>query len=127
LVTLDRVAGKALKQQAAARFGAWAVDMEAAGVADAAAGSGTEFAAIKAISDGAGEDLAFLSSFVRPGGFETGRFMAFIALRPNLWPAVADLHRNSKLAATALHYAVGEGMRDWRMFAARHTPAASRI
>jgi hypothetical protein len=127
LVTLDRVAGKALKQQAAAEFGAWAVDMEAAGVAAVAEGSGTEFAAIKVISDGAGEDLGFLSSFVQPGGFETGRFVAFIALRPGLWPAVATLHRNSKLAATALQYAVGECMRDWRIFATRHAPAASQV
>lgn len=127
LVTLDRVAGKALKQQAAAQFGAWAVDMEAAGVAAAAAGSGTEFAAIKVISDGAGEDLGFLSSFVQPGGFETGRFMAFIALRPSLWPAVAALRRNSKLAATALQYAAGDCMRDWPVFAARHASAASQV
>ncbi len=127
LVTLDRVAGKGLKQQAAARFGAWAVDMEAAGVAAAAAESSMDFAAIKAISDGSGEDLGFLSSFVRPDGFETGRFMAFIAMRPSLWPAVAALHGNSKLAATALQNAVGECMRDPGMFAARHAPAASRV
>ena len=59
LVTLDRVAGKGLKQQAAARFGAWAVDMEAAGVAAAAAESSMDFAAIKAISDGSGEGSRF--------------------------------------------------------------------
>jgi nucleoside phosphorylase len=127
LVTLDRVAGKALKQQTAARFGAWAVDMEAAGVAAAAAESGAEFAAIKAISDGAGEDPGFLSSFVKPEGFQTGRFIAHIALRPGLWASVAALHRNSKLAAAALQNAVGECARDWRNFAASHAPAAARI
>jgi nucleoside phosphorylase len=127
LVTLDRVAGKTLKQQTAARFGALAVDMEATGVAAAAAECGREYAAIKVISDGAAEDPGFLSSFVKPEGFETGRFIAYLALRPGLWPSVAALHRNSKLAATALQDAVGECMRDWRIFSAKHVPAASRI
>ena len=86
LVTLDRVAGRLLKEEASARFGALAVDMEAAGVAAAAAEYNREFAAIKVISDGADEDLGFLSGFVKPEGFETGRFIAHIALRPGLWP-----------------------------------------
>ncbi len=68
LVTLDRVAGKTLKQEALARFGALAVDMEAAGVAAGAAEHGTDFAAIKAISDGAEDDLGFLSGFRDAGG-----------------------------------------------------------
>ncbi len=127
LVTLDRVAGRALKQEAFARFGALAVDMEAAGVAAAAAEYGREFAAIKAISDGAGEDLEFLSSFVKPEGFETGRFIAHIALRPQLWTSVAALKRNSKLAATALAGAVGECTNDWRSFSAKHCDAAAQV
>jgi nucleoside phosphorylase len=124
LVTLDRVAGKALKQEASARFGALAVDMEAAGVAAAAAECGREFAAIKAISDGVEEDLEFLSGFVKPEGFESGRFIAHIALRPGLWPSVAALNRNSRLATAALASAVGECTNDWRSFAAKHCAAA---
>ncbi len=116
LVTLDRVAGKALKQDAFARFGALAVDMEAAGVAAAAAECRREFAAIKVISDDAEEDLEFLSRFVKPEGFETGRFIAHIALRPGLWPSVAALKRNSKLAAAALASAVSDCTSDWRSF-----------
>ncbi len=85
LVTLDRVAGKALKQEAAARFGALAVDMEATGVAAAAAEYGTEFAAIKAISDGAEEDLEFpLRLRDSRRALRRGRFIAHIALRPEL-------------------------------------------
>ena len=58
LVTIDRVAGKALKQEVAGQFGAELVaDMEAAGVAAAAAECNRQFAAIKAISDGAEDDL----------------------------------------------------------------------
>jgi nucleoside phosphorylase len=127
LVTLDCVAGRALKQEAFARFGALAVDMEAAGVAAAASEYGREFSAIKAISDSAEEDLEFLSSFVKPEGFESGRFIAHIALRPQLWPSVAALKRNSKLAATALANAVGECTNDWRSFSAKHCDAAAQV
>lgn len=127
LVTLDRVAGKGLKKCTAVRFGALAVDMEATGVAVAAAEFGREFAAIKAISDGAEEDLEFLSGFVKPEGFASGRFIAYIALRPGLWPSVAALKRNSTLAASALASAVGECMNDQRSFAAKHGAAALQV
>jgi len=127
LVTLDRVAGRAGKQEASTRFGAVAVDMEAAGVAAASAEHGKEFGAIKAISDGAEEDLEFLSGFVTPEGFESGRFIAHIALRPSLWPSVAALSRNSKLAIAALASATGECMKDWRSFSVKHGNAATRV
>lgn len=127
LVTLDRVAGKGLKQCTLARFGGVAVDMEAAGVAAAAAEAGREFAAIKAISDGAEEDLGFLSGFVRPEGFATGRFIAHIALRPGLWASVAALQRNSKRASLALQSAVAECIEDRKSFAAKHSPAVTQV
>lgn len=111
LVTLDRVAGKGLKQCTVARFGARVVDMEAAGVGAAAVESGLQFAAIKAISDGVDEDLEFLSQFVKPEGFQTGRFIAHIAVRPRLWPRVMELQANSELAAKALKRAVESCMR----------------
>ena len=126
VVTLDGIADKALKQHSFARFDALAVDMEATGVAAAAAECGREFAAIKVISDSAEEDLGFLSGFVTAEGFETGRFIAHIALRPKLWPRVAALQRNSKLAAAALQVAVGECMNDWQGFSRKYSsPAAS--
>jgi nucleoside phosphorylase len=127
VVTLNQVAGVALKQEASTRFGAWAVDMEATGAAAAAAEYNREFAAIKAISDGAEEDLSFLSGFVKPEGFETGRFIAHIALRPGLWPSVSALRRNSKLASIALENAVREYIRDSRAFSAKHSSAAAQV
>jgi adenosylhomocysteine nucleosidase len=127
MVTLDRVAGKALKQEASARFGALAVDMEAAGVAAAAVECGRGFAAIKVISDGAQEDLRFLADFVKPEGFETGRFIAHIALRPGLWPSVATLNRNSKLATAVLESAVRECLSDGPAFSAKYSSVAAQV
>jgi len=127
LVTLEGVAGKTQKQDAFARLGALAVDMEATGVAKAASQSNREFAAIKAISDGVEEDLGFLSDFVKPEGFANGRFIAHIALRPRLWPSVAALNRNSKLAATALQSAVEECIRDWKAFSGRHSGTGAQV
>jgi nucleoside phosphorylase len=127
VVTLDQIAGKALKQEASARFDAQAVDMEATGVAAAAAEYNREFAAIKVISDGAEEDLSFLSGFVKPEGFATGQFIAYIALRPRLWPSVSALRRNSKLASTSLESAVRECLRDWRAFSAKYSSEAAQV
>jgi hypothetical protein len=105
------------------RFGALAVEMEAIGVAAAAADCGREFAAIKAISDGAGDEMDFLSGFLTPEGFGTARFIAHIALRPELWGRVAALERHSRLASAALKSAAEECNKDWRAFAAKHSSA----
>ena len=121
LLSVNAVTSSSGKRQARARYGAMAVEMEAAGVAAAAAEYGREFAAIKAISDGVEEDMDFLSSFVTPDGFAMGRFLAFLAVRPRLWPRVAALDRNSRLAVVALGQAVGECVGDWQAFAARHS------
>ena len=121
LLSVNVVASSAAKRQARARYGAMALEMEAAGVAAAAAEYGREFAAIKAISDGVDEDLDFLSAFITPDGFAMGRFLAFLAVRPGLWPRVAELDRNSRLAVRALEQAVSECIGDWKAFAARHS------
>jgi nucleoside phosphorylase len=129
LVTLDRVAGSRLKQCSAARFDAQVVDMEAAGVASAAAGAveltgrKCDFAAIKAVSDGPGEEMDFLAQFITPEGFATARFVAHIAIRPHLWKKVKQLKQNSQLAANALEVAVREAVTDWPAFAKKHTLA----
>ncbi len=123
LVTLGQVAGKAEKEEAAVRFGALAVEMEAIGVAAAAADHGKQFAAIKAISDGAEDEMDFLSGFLTPEGFGTARFIAHIALRPELWGRVAALERHSRLASAALKGAAEECNKDWRAFAAKHSSA----
>jgi adenosylhomocysteine nucleosidase len=121
VASLDEVTSTTGKQQAHERYGALALEMEAAGVAAAAGEFGREFLAIKAISDGVEEDLDFLSPFVTPEGFATGRFLAYVAMQPRLWGRVAELNRNSKLAAAALERAVGECCSDWQGFAARHS------
>lgn len=127
LVTLNSVAGKGMKQCSAARFGAQVVDMEAAGVAAAAAEYSLGFAAIKAISDGVDDDLGFLSEFVKPEGFQTARFVAHIALRPRLWSQVASLRSNSELAAKSLESAVASCIKDWQRFSARYSSAAAEV
>jgi nucleoside phosphorylase len=127
LVTLDCVAGKSLKQCSVARFGAQVVDMEAAGVAAVAAEYGLEFVAIKAVSDGVDEDLGFVSAFVKPEGFETGRFVAHIAVRPWLWQRVAELRVNSELATKALESAVNSYLKDCTRFSARYSSAAAEV
>ena len=121
LASVNSVTSGAGKRQARLHYGALALEMEAAGVAAAAAEYGREFAAIKAISDGVEEDLDFLSPFVTPGGFAMGRFLAYVAVRPRLWPRMAALERNSKLAAAALERAMVECIGDWHAFAARHS------
>jgi nucleoside phosphorylase len=121
LATLGQIAGKTAKEEAAARFGAVAVEMEAIGVAAAAADYGREFVAIKAISDGAEDELDFLAGFLTPEGFGTVRFMAHIAVRPELWGRVAALHRHSKLACAALDKAVSGCNKDWRAFSAKYS------
>lgn len=102
LATLEDVAGPDLKRDLAIRFGVGAVDMEAAGVAKAADEAGRRFLAVKVISDAVDDDVAFVGQFVEPEGFHTERFVAHIAVRPRLWPAVARLARNSSVASKAL-------------------------
>jgi adenosylhomocysteine nucleosidase len=121
LVTLNAVAATAAKREARKLYGALAVEMEAAGVAAAAAEMGSKFLAIKAISDGVEEEMDFLSAFVTPEGFDSRRFLAHIAVRPALWGRVAALHRNSQLAAATLESAVGECCSDWQSFVAKHS------
>ncbi|MDR3763813.1 MAG: phosphorylase [Acidobacteriota bacterium] len=126
LVTLDKVAGSGLKQCSAARYSAQAVDMEAFGVAEAAESSGAEFLAIKAVSDGAEEDLDFLGPFIRPDGFAIAPFLVHIMFRPALWPKVAQLQRGSKLASQALTEAVNFCLKDCPSFAEQNRENASR-
>ena len=121
LASVNSVASGEGKRQVRLHYGAVAVEMEAAGVAAAAAEYGREFAAIKAISDGVEENLDFLSPFVIPGGFAMRRFLAYVAVRPRLWRRIAVLERNSKLAAAALEPAVIECIGDWPGFVARHS------
>ncbi len=107
LVTAEAVHGIREKQQLAAVHQADAVEMEAAAVAEIAAKAGIEFAAVKAISDEYDFKMPPLARFVEPDGrFATGRFIAYLLLRPWWWPAVVRLSGNSRLAAVKLSSAL---------------------
>lgn len=108
LLTFMSVAGAQQKRSLAQAFAAKAVDMEAAAVAAAAAAHGLGFAATKVISDELDFELPQMERFIDARGqFRAAAFVAFLALRPWLWPRVAALARNSRKAAQALgtHFA----------------------
>ena len=108
LVTVPGVVGGREKAELAVQFGAHAVDMEAAAVAESCKAAGVRFAAIRSISDGIGDEMDFVGRFVAPDGFRTGAFVAYIAIRPQLWGALVRLAANSQRAADSLTKALQE-------------------
>jgi adenosylhomocysteine nucleosidase len=103
LVTFMSVAGVQQKKNLARAFGAKAVDMEAAGVATAAAARGIGFSAIKVISDEFDFEMPAMERFIdAQGQFRTVAFAVFALLRPWFWLRVATLARNSRRASQAL-------------------------
>ena len=103
LVTSASVAGKEQKIRFGKAYGASAVDMEAAAVAQGAQARGVEFAALKVISDAADFNLPVVDRFVAAfGRFQSVRFACHVALRPWLWHATIALARNSAKASCAL-------------------------
>jgi len=107
LVTVPEVSHPAGKRELRARFGADVVDMEAAAVAQVAQQRGVGFAAVKSVSEEAGFRLPPLQRFIGPKGrFHSGRFLFYVALRPQWWPALARMRKNTTIAATNLCYAL---------------------
>ena len=107
LVTAQAVAGPAEKREFLQRYGADVVDMESAAVASVALDHGLEFAVVKAISEEADFVMPPLARFIGESGrFATGRFMGYVALRPQLWPIVSKLRANSRVASVHLSLAV---------------------
>jgi adenosylhomocysteine nucleosidase len=103
LVSSATVAGKEQKIRLHKAYGADAVDMEAAAVAQGAQARGVEFGALKAISDVADFSLPALDRFVADDGrFRSLRFACHVALRPWLWRTTMALARNSSKASHAL-------------------------
>ena len=103
LVSFMAVAGIDQKANLAQAYGAHAVDMEASAVAAAARVHGIPFGAIKVISDEYDFEMPHTARFIdSQGRFRTASFALFAALRPWLWPRVAQLARNSRKAARAL-------------------------
>jgi adenosylhomocysteine nucleosidase len=103
LVSVDSIVDPAEKRNLATKYAADVVDMEAAAVAEVARNRGVRFAAVKAVSDSARFELPPLSRFIDADGeFQTMRFVAHVAFRPPLWPALGRLKRNAEKAAKAL-------------------------
>ena len=103
LVSFNSVASPEQKAKLGASFGAQAVDMEAAAVAQAAQARGVRFAAVKAISDESNFALPAMDKFVAPGGrFRTWKFALFVLIRPWTYKSVLTLARNSTRASRAL-------------------------
>jgi adenosylhomocysteine nucleosidase len=103
LLTHPRVADRAEKEQLASAFGGDLVDMEAAEIARQAAAHGIEFHCLKGISDELADRLPDLNRFITGAGqFQLGQFVVFAALRPQHWPALIRLGRNSRRAAAGL-------------------------
>jgi adenosylhomocysteine nucleosidase len=107
LVSSATVAGKEQKSRFGKAYGAIAVDMEAAAVAQGAEARGVEFGALKAISDEADFDLPAmdhsLERFVaNDGTFHSVKFACHVALRPWLWKTTIALARNGSTASRAL-------------------------
>ena len=127
LVTADVVAGRALKADLRRAHVADAVDMEAAGVAEACAAAGTKFLAVKAISDGSADEMDFVSPYLRPDGFRTGAFLAHVAIRPGLWGSVRKLKDNSHRASESLCRALRLLIEDPEGFERRYAAAAQGV
>jgi adenosylhomocysteine nucleosidase len=103
LVSSATVADKEQKGRFRKAYGASAVDMEAAAVAQGAQAQGVEFGALKAISDGADFNLPAIDRFVADdGSFRSAKFAYHVALRPWLWETTISLARNSSKASHAL-------------------------
>jgi adenosylhomocysteine nucleosidase len=113
LVTIAQVAGREQKKQLAKAYGAQLVDMEAAAVAKGAQVRGIAFSAVKVISDEIGFELPPTEECIDGDGqFETGRFVAFVAIRPWLWARVLRLWKNSSIAAKALCNFLAERLKE---------------
>ncbi|MGA2234560.1 MAG: hypothetical protein ABSG23_03740 [Terriglobales bacterium] len=103
LVSSATVADKEQKIRFGKAYGASAVDMEAAAVAQGAQVRGVEFGVLKAISDAADFSLPAMERFVADDGrFHSVRFACHVALCPWLWGTTIALMRNSSKASKAL-------------------------
>jgi adenosylhomocysteine nucleosidase len=103
LVSFESIASPEQKRKLRESFSAQAVDMEAAGVAQAAEVRGIAFGAAKAISDEVDFEFPSIEGFVDSDGrFSEMRFGFFAAVRPWIWLRVFRLARNSKRASDSL-------------------------
>jgi adenosylhomocysteine nucleosidase len=105
LISMDRVAVTAAEKAALHARGADVVEMEAAGAATAARELAIPFVTIRAVSDGAGQDLPLDFNQFRDAG---GRFrrpriaLASLGSPASVLPGLLRLDRNSRLASRSL-------------------------
>jgi adenosylhomocysteine nucleosidase len=103
LVSNYEIAGRKAKPELVECFHALIVDMEAAGVAKVAMENDLGFRCVKAISDEFDFEMPPLNDFVTPEGLvETGKLVRWTSVRPQYWPAMVALGRNSYKATHAL-------------------------
>jgi adenosylhomocysteine nucleosidase len=103
LVSCSGVLSGDEKRRLAERHGADGIDMEAVAVARVAREKGTAFAAVKAISDEVDFEMPPMNRFIdAEGGFDTAKLLAYAAVRPSVWPVLARLEKNTKLASERL-------------------------
>ena len=116
LVTTAHVADAAEKHRLATSYGAKLVDMEAAAVARLAQMRGIPMYCFKAVSDGVGANLPDLNPFIDiDGKMRMPKFLAHVAMRPQYWAPLAQLGRNSTVAATALANVAGAFLKDYEI------------
>lgn len=107
LATSQDVSDASEKLELKTKFGADAVDMEAAAVAQVAKERGVKFASWKAISDDAAFVMPPLNRFIDGNGqFATRKFLVYLALHPKWWTTLGKIKSNSELASANLCRAV---------------------
>jgi adenosylhomocysteine nucleosidase len=113
LVSSPKIVNAQEKAQLRQRYGALAVDMEAAAVAERAHHYGIPFLGVKSISDTSETTLPDLGRFVREdGAFSTTSFLTYLMFHPTWWPAVRRLAINSTIAARTLASSLREILSD---------------
>lgn len=89
------------KRQLHVDTGAVGVDMESAAIGEVAQEHGVPFLIVRAISDGAHDDLPVdFNLFLRPSGWVSG--IMYIMTTPTSWKGFVDLYRHSKQASLQL-------------------------
>lgn len=112
LATTTEIADKNHKALLAAS-GIAAVDMEAAAVAQVAHEHSLQFLALKSISDDASFAMPPIDRFVSAAGkFRLPSFLAYVAVRPAMWPKLRQLASNSSRAAHVLSDALDTLLRE---------------
>ncbi len=107
LVTMKRVVLREEKRRVADDFGAELVDMEAATVARLERVHDIAFYCCKAVSDGVDETLPDMNPFIGGDGrMKTAAFVSSVLMRPQYWPALVRMGKNSASGAVALAEAV---------------------